>query len=451
MQKQIVDKLESYIEGQVSVDGFCGTILVEQSGNRLLSKGWGLANREHLIPNQIETKFRIGSVSKQFTAAAILLLQEHGKLSINDKLSKFIKDYPNGDKITIHHLLTHTSGIPNFTNFSEYRSMARISSPPESTIAHFKDLQLDFYPGERFSYSNSGYVVLARIMELVTGECFSNFLYKSIFRALGMYNTGTDNSDAVLLNRASGYKVWGDYVHADFIEMSIMMGAGGLYSTVEDMYLWDNALYSNKLLSEKSRDLMMTPHVAVNGITSYGYGLNISNEAILKNSSHTHKVIGLSGAIDGFMTEYQRYIKEELLIIVMSNVHPSQPAVILKDVARIVMGEEVPVPQSPKNIIVDHSLYDNFTGKYLSNNNNFNPIISVENSKLYIAYEPWYKYELRPIETYENPGTSLFRTVGAAGELEFFHDEVGRVVKGLFHLFNKTMNLTLINANQELN
>ncbi|MDQ8739373.1 serine hydrolase [Paenibacillus sp. LHD-38] len=373
MEKRVVDKLDAYIEGQVSVDGFCRTILVEQSGNRLLSKGWGLANREHLVPNQIETKFRIGSVSKQFTAAAFLLLQEQGKLSINDKLSRFINDYPNGDKITIHHLLTHTSGIPNFTNFPEYRSMARVFSPPELTITHFKHLPLDFNPGERFFYSNSGYIVLARIIELVTGECFSDFLDKSIFKPLGMYNTGTDNSVAVLLNRASGYKVWGNYVHADYLEMSIMTGAGGLYSTVEDLYLWDIAFYSDMLLSEKSRNLMMTPQVVVNGATNYGYGLNISNEVILENSLQTHKVIGLSGAVDGFMTEYQRFINEDLLIIVMSNVHPSQPAVILKDVARIVWGEEVAIPQSSKNIIVNHSPYDCFTGKYLSNNKKIYP------------------------------------------------------------------------------
>jgi CubicO group peptidase (beta-lactamase class C family) len=150
MEKQVIEKLEAYIGGQVSVDGFCGTILVVQSGKRLLSKGWGLANREHLVPNQIETKFRIGSVSKQFTAAAILLLHEQGKLSINDKLSRFITDYPNGDEITIHHLLTHTSGIPNFSNFPEYRSLTRVFSLPESTITHFKKLPLDFIPGERF-------------------------------------------------------------------------------------------------------------------------------------------------------------------------------------------------------------------------------------------------------------------------------------------------------------
>jgi CubicO group peptidase (beta-lactamase class C family) len=442
MGKGIIDKLESYIDAQESVDGFCGTILVSQSGKRLFSKAKGLANREHLVPNHTDTKFRIGSVSKQFTAAAILLLQEQNKLSVVDRVDKFISDYPNGNEITIHHLLTHTSGVPNFTNFSEYNSIARKFSPLESTILHFKHLSLEFNPGERFFYSNSGYVILARIVELVTGECFSNYLDKSIFRPLGMYNTGSDNYDTVLLYRATGYKVWGDYVHADFIDMSIMMGAGGLYSTVEDMYMWDDALYSDKLLSEKSRNLMMTPHAAVNGITSYGYGLNISNEVILKNSLQTHKVIGLSGAINGFMTEYQRFTNEDLLIIVMSNVHPSQPANILKDVARIILGEDVPIPQSPKNIIVDHFHYEFFAGKYLSNNKKFNPTITVENAKLYIAYEPWYKYELRPIKTIQSCDTSLFRTVGAAGELEFFHDEVGRVVKGLFHLFSKTMNLT---------
>jgi CubicO group peptidase (beta-lactamase class C family) len=150
------------MDGQASIDGFCGTILVAQSGKRLFSKGMGLANREHVIPNCTETKFRIGSVSKQFTAAAILLLQEQNKLSVVDRLGEFISDYPNGDKITIHHLLTHTSGVPNFTNFSEYISMARQFSPPESTILHFKHLSLDFNPGERFFYSNSGYVILAR-------------------------------------------------------------------------------------------------------------------------------------------------------------------------------------------------------------------------------------------------------------------------------------------------
>ncbi|MCM3625770.1 beta-lactamase family protein [Paenibacillus glycanilyticus] len=441
MDQQMVDKLEAYIEGQVGVDGFNGTVLVSQSGRCLLSKGWGFANREHLALNHSETKFRIGSISKLFTAAGILLLQEQGKLSVNDKLNRFISDYPNGDKITIHHLLTHTSGIPNFTNFIEYRSISRLFSPPESTLTQFKTLPLDFDPGDRFFYSNSGYILLARIVELISEANFSDFLDNSIFKPLEMHNTGNDCYDTVLPHRASGYKVWGDYVHADFIDMSIMTGAGGLYSTVEDLFLWDKAFYSGAILSESSRKSMMTPHVLVNGTTSYGYGLNISNNVLFKNSLQTHKMIGLSGGIDGFMCEYQRFINDDLMIVVMSNVHPSQPAVILNDLARIVLGEYVPIVQKPQFISVDYTLYPIYSGRYSTSNKKFNPVITVEGGNLYISYEPWYKYELKPIKQLGNDRTSLFRTVGAAGELTFFHDEFGRVSKGEFNLFEKVINL----------
>ncbi len=400
-----------------------------------------MANREHGVSNQAQTKFRIGSVSKPFTATAILLLHEQGRLSLDEPLSRFIPDYLNGDQITIHHLLTHTSGIPNFTHFPEYRSIVRHDSPPETTLSRFKHKRLDFQPGEKFFYSNSGYVVLARIIELVTGECFGDYLCDAIFKPLGMYNTGCDQYDMILPHRASGYKVWGDYVHADFIDMSIYAGAGNLYSTVEDLYLWDRSFHGGTLLSEISRDLMITPHVSVNRVTSYGYGLNINNENLITSSSRAYKLIGHSGGIDGFMTEYKTIIDEDLTIIAMCNVHPSQPAAILKDLARMVLGEEVPIPQTSSYVEMDTALYHAYIGSYSTDSKKFNPVITLEKTKLYIAYEPWYKYELKPIKTVYHERIMNFRTVGAAGKLKFVHDSGGSVVSGELRLFGKTLNL----------
>ncbi|MGH9768635.1 MAG: serine hydrolase domain-containing protein, partial [Blastocatellia bacterium] len=244
-------KVDAYVRPYVEIKGFSGAILIASKGQVLLRKGYGMANYELDAPNTPLTKFHLASVSKSFTAAAIMILEERGLLGVSDPLSKYIPDYPEGDKITIHHLLTHTSGIPNVNNFPDYNDKSKFPQTLASVIEMFKSKPFTMKPGERYSYSNSNYNVLAFIIEKVSGKSYGDFLKENIFDPLGMKDTGHDGkAGALIKGRASGYAPVGpsDLENASWIDWTIKTGNGSLYSTVEDLYKWDRALYTEKIL-----------------------------------------------------------------------------------------------------------------------------------------------------------------------------------------------------------
>ena len=306
--QDIEAKVDEYLNAHMKLGNFSGSVLIAKADEVLVRKGYGLANIEIDVPNTPKTKFRLGSVTKQFTAMAILQLQEDELLSVNDPLSKFIPDYPDGDKITIHHLLTHTSGIPNLTDFPELEKIKKIKTPVEEIIEIFKNEPLEFSPGEKFQYSNSGYTLLGFIIEKASGKTYEEYLKENIFIPLNMKDSGYDHHNTVLLNRASGYSPGKDGIVNDkYIDMSIPFGGGCLYSTIEDMYIWDRALYTDKLLSENSLNEMFTPFE-----DDYGYGWYISD-------IHNRKCIRHSGGIEGFTANISRYVNDDVCVVVLSN------------------------------------------------------------------------------------------------------------------------------------
>ena len=225
---------------------FNGSALVAENGKVILKKGFGSANIEWDIPNQPDTKFRLGSISKQFTAFLIVKLTEEGKIKLDVPITTYLPDYPKatGDKITIHHLLTHTSGIPNYTSLPNFfKDQSRNPYTPEEFVKTFSSLPLEFTPGEKFNYSNSGYFLLGYIIEKVSGKSYEQYLQETILDPLKMVNSGYDHADVILKNRAAGYEKRGKKIrNAPYLDMSIPYAAGSLYSTVEDLYLWDQAL-----------------------------------------------------------------------------------------------------------------------------------------------------------------------------------------------------------------
>ena len=254
--KQIDELMKKYYDyGQ-----FNGSILVAEKGKVVYAKGLGLANMEWSIPNQPDTKFRIGSITKQFTATLILQLVEEGKLKLDGKITDYLTDYrkDTGDRVTIHHLLNHTSGIPSYTGRPDFRTA--IMRNPYKVADFVKQLtsgDLEFEPGSRFRYNNSGYVLLGAIIEKVTGKSYETVLTERILKPLGMTNSGYDNTSPLLAKRASGYeKRPSGYVNAPYLDMSLPYAAGSIYSTVEDLYKWDQALHEGKILSAESRKLM---------------------------------------------------------------------------------------------------------------------------------------------------------------------------------------------------
>ena len=243
---------------------------------------------------------------------AILMLQAQDKLNVQDPICQYVPECPAAwQAITIHQLLTHTSGIPNFTGFRDYQATKGTPSPPEQTIARFKDKPLDFQPGEGWSYSNSGYILLGSIIEQASRQSYEVFLQEHIFASLQMKNTGYDHNDSSL---AIGYTGTGGlWREAEPIDMTIPYAAGGLYSTVEDLYLWDQALYTEQLLPQELLDLMFTAHakMPVAGLR-YGYGWTVGE-------MNKHQAVAHGGGIEGFVTEIRRYIDDRVTIIVLSN------------------------------------------------------------------------------------------------------------------------------------
>jgi len=316
--QQNVQKIDELVKQYSEYGQFNGSILVAEKGKVIYKKGFGMANMEWAIPNGTDTKFRIGSVTKQFTATLILQLVEEGKIKLDGKLSDYLPDYrkDTGDKVTIHQLLNHTSGIPSYTGLPNF--FAEVSRNPYSVtdfVKKFASGELEFEPGSKFSYNNSGYFLLGAIIEKVTGKSYETVLKERIFDPLGMTNTGYDHYATLLQNRADGYqKTPTGYINAPYLDMSLPYAAGSLYSTVEDLFKWDQSLYEDKILSAESKKLMFTP-----GLSNYGYGFGISEQPIGKTDQKT-KVIQHSGGINGFNSLLTRLVDKQQTVIILDNV-----------------------------------------------------------------------------------------------------------------------------------
>jgi CubicO group peptidase (beta-lactamase class C family) len=347
-------KLAAYMDAAARVDKFQGSVLVAKEGRPLLARGYGLADAEHDIAIAPFTKFRLGSITKQFTATAILILQDQGKLSVDDKISKHLADTPEAwADVTIHHLLTHTSGIPSYTDDPEYRKNMTRPETVVSMISRFRDKPLDFEPGSKFHYDNSGYFLLGAIIERVSGRPYEDFLRESIFVPLGMSDTGYDRPENVLQHRARGYEKRGErLVNAPYLDMNQPYAAGSLYSTVLDLLKWDRALRDGKLLSAESMKAMFKP-----ALNNYAYGWTVGER-------QGHRFVGHGGGINGFATDFLRLPEDDVCVVVLCNFIPSNPGRVARDLAAIVFGESVEMPKERVVAKVDPSLYDDYAGRY---------------------------------------------------------------------------------------
>ena len=333
---QPASRIDSFLAGLASQDRFGGSVLVAKDGQVILSQGYNMADREHGVPNTPQTVFRLGSVTKQFTALAILQLQQMGKLNVQDPICPYVQECPAAwQPITIHQLLTHTSGIPELTALPAFRDFKKRPATPAETIDLLRELPLDFTPGKEWSYSNSGYIVLGAIVEAASREPYCDFIENHITRPLQMANTGCDSHILVTANRAQGYSD-SDSV-ADVIDMSIPFSAGGLISTVEDLFRWDQALYTTELLPQSLLDRLfmpMAPIPAPNGAEeAYGYGWVIGEQFNQPRIWHR-------GSIEGFLSEIDRYPDHHDTIIVLGNREDVDLPGVSSEIARMVLEEE---------------------------------------------------------------------------------------------------------------
>ena len=339
----------------VKQNKFTGTVLIARDGKPIFRKAYGMADREWDIDNTLDTKFRLGSITKQFTATLILRLVEQGKVKLDDPVSKYYTDAPKTwSKITIHHLLTHTSGIPSYTAIPDFfPKHSRDPLTPAGIMKLTQDAPLDFEPGTKFSYDNSGYILLGYIIEKVTGKSYAANLQENIFGPLGMKDSGYDDFAQVIHHRASGYERHeGNVLNAPYLDMSLPYAAGSLYSTVDDLLIWDQALYGDKILSEESKRKMFTPF-----LDNYAYGWLIRKDPKHLQFSH-------GGGINGFNTEIERYPQDKVTVIALSNLGTDAMDNMGGDLALLAFGEKIPEPAQHNVVTLDPKLLAPLVGRY---------------------------------------------------------------------------------------
>ncbi|KIX19663.1 beta-lactamase [Flavobacterium sp. 316] len=326
----IESKMDSLIISKFKADNPGAVFLVAKEGKSIYRKAFGKANLEMNIDMQPEFVFEIGSMTKQFTAVAIALLEEQGKLNFQDEIVKFIPDYPTqGNKMTIHHLLTHTSGIKDFTKMKELRSISKKDLPPKELVDFFKNEPMDFNSGEQFKYNNSGYIVLGYIIEIVSGQSYEDFIQKNIFDKLEMEATYYANHRKIIKNRVSGYHNKEGYINNDYISFTLPYASGSIMSTVDDMLKWQNAMDTNKLVSSKTKQKILTNYKLNSGEEiHYGYGWHIKE--INNSISIEH-----GGSIFGFKSMGIYLPKEKVYVIGLSNCDCNSPTQITKDIATL--------------------------------------------------------------------------------------------------------------------
>jgi CubicO group peptidase (beta-lactamase class C family) len=354
-------EMATYLQAYLETGYFMGSVLVACADEVLLNQSYGSANLEHGVLNTPQTKFRIGSVTKPFTAMAILKLQEQGLLDVQQSISAYVPDYPNGDRITVHQLLTHTAGIRNFIGTSDAASKTHLKVTIDELISWFSDKPLEFTPGERYRMSNSGYILLAKIIEVASSQSYANYLRHQILEPAGMMDSGYDRDEFILPHRASGYVITETgYQNAPFWDMSQPSGAGAMYSTTEDLYKLDRVLYTEKVLNENSKQTMFSTTVRM-GLREpkeyYGYGWGIDTRFGRDRQMHY-------GAIDGFRAIISRYPSEQMVVIALSNVGEVSIERIANDLAAIVFGEPYKLPKSQQATDLDPSLYEAYVGDY---------------------------------------------------------------------------------------
>lgn len=347
--KQVLELAHKYRQ-------FNGTALVAENGKVIYKGAFGMANMEWNIPNAPETKFRLGSITKQFTAVLTLQLVEQGKIKLDGKISDYLPDYRKdiGDKVTIHHLLTHTSGIPSYTGQPGFfENVSRNPYKVSDFVAKYTSGDLEFDPGSKYAYNNSGYFLLGAIIERVTGKTYEQVLQENVFNPLGMKNTGYDHHNTLMEKRASGYaRNLDGYTNAPYLDMSIPYAAGSLYSTVEDLYLWDQALYTDKVLSTKSKELMYKPF-----LQDYAYGWVVTTLSY-KPQGQPVQSIRHGGGINGFSTMIVRLVNQKNLIVILDNTGSPNLGRLTDTIANILYNQPYESPKMSIATVLEKTIRD---------------------------------------------------------------------------------------------
>jgi CubicO group peptidase (beta-lactamase class C family) len=404
--------LEKYMERYSTFTDFGGVALVMKGDKILLRKAYGLADREWGVADTVDTKFRIASISKTFTAVAILKLVEQNKLSLDDTLEKFLPGFEGGDKITIHMMLTHRSGLPRGHDMDVATEMTMTM---EKALDIIRKKPLVFEPGTKTGYSNTAYLLLSLIVEKVSGESFESFLRKNVIEPAGLKNTGIYNPEIIVPKMARHYKpetaAPGAHVEKEFyVNYAMFQGHGNLYSTVDDLAQFMKSLErGTMLLSEASKTKMFTNHYKD---SEWGYGIEL-------DPIHGHKAYGHGGSFNGAIGIAKVFPEDDLTVVLLSNSRANSNALV-RALAAIAFGQEVEMPYKHVRVTIDPALVDKYAGNYSGG------VILSKNGKLMLGE----KVELVP----ESP-TKFFESTDPNNTYEFVVGEDGKVKTLLFSFY----------------
>jgi CubicO group peptidase (beta-lactamase class C family) len=353
--KDIKEQINDYLDLYTKSYAFSGAIAAIKDGEILFEQAYGYASIEHHVENTVNTKYRIWSITKQFTAAAILILEERGLLRVEDSMRKHFPEWVDlNSGITIHHLLTHTSGVFNYANLpNSHKTFYRMDHKKSDLIKMFTSTPLDFEPGTEWNYTNSGYYLLGMLIEKLSGETYSEFLNHNIFTPLGMNNTGVDDEKKIIENKATGYYLNGnELTNCLYVNMNLILSSGAMYSTIGDLIIWDQALNNNKLLGQRSIEKMNTQFK-----NNYGYGVSI-------NMNGNRRVVHHNGGCEGFLTEIHRYVDDDFAVVVLSNYGFTAVNKLCKVIAAIAFGENVEMPMKHEAYPLSSDVLESYLGVY---------------------------------------------------------------------------------------
>ncbi|MVM29033.1 serine hydrolase [Spirosoma sp. HMF4905] len=414
---QLSTQFDKLLAEQFKPDSSGCTALVARKGKVIYQKAFGMANIELNVPMRPDHVFRIGSITKQFTAVAILQLMEQGKLSLQDEITRFIPDYPTqGKKITVEHLLTHTSGIKSYTDMKEFETIMKNDMTPTELIDFFKNQPMEFEPGTQWKYCNSGYFLLGYIIEKVSGKPYPQYLDDVFFKPLGMTSSYYGDNAKLIKNRASGYQAGKDGVdNASYLSMTQPYAAGAIVSTVGDLWKWHQAVHSYKLVKKETLDKAFTRYKLRDGkLTDYGYGWGLGT---IKGSP----TIAHNGGINGFLTSGTYLPREDVFVAVFSNSTAKDPGEIAERIAALALGKPFPAERK-----VASNVLDDYVGVYegpFGANPKTTFTITKEDNQLFEELTGGIKMPIYP----ETETKFFFKAMDS--QLEFIRDASGKVVK----------------------
>ncbi|MCY7350786.1 MAG: serine hydrolase [Cytophagaceae bacterium] len=429
--KTTAEKLEEYLKAVANLNRFNGTALVAQKGTILLQKGYGWKNAQTQTPNDTNSIYQLGSITKTFAGAVILRLQEEKKLSVKDKLSKYFPDYPNGDQITLEQLFFHTSGIYDFKNILYGPDSATVTRPvsKEWVVAQFKNKPLTIKPGTEVKYTNSGYYLLGLIVEKVTGKPFETVVREWFLSPLRLAHTGFDLRNLNDPGKTTGYTYWKDSVliATPLIDSTVGYAAGGMYSTVGDLYRWSRVVQARRMLKPETWGAALNP--PNQGQWGYGWGISYFD----KNK----KLIFQNGNLPGFATYFIQFPQEDITLILLCNVDDASDVTTLdptvRDLLSILFEQPYQVPKNRKAIPISEIVLRHYVGTYQMTPDR-TMAITLEAGKLFLQITGQAKFDV-----FAETETDFFLKAVDA-QLTFYKDSNGNVSQVVVHQGGRDFN-----------